>query len=165
LKLKAFTLRFSETAGGFDDELLQEFIVDKEVIEYSEHFFVHERTPYLTVLLAYRGASEDKRRRPGPGPDFRQEMDDVEKEAFDGLKAWRMARARLEGIPPYMIASNKQLAKMITMRVGSRSALSSIEGIGEAKSAKYGEEILLVLGKHLAPHGVALPEAEKEPKT
>jgi len=165
VKLKVFTLPFSDTAGGFDDGPLQEFIADKEVIEYTEHFFVHERAPYLTLVLAYRGISDDRRRRPGSAPDFRAELDGSEREAFDALKAWRAARAKLEGIPPYMIASNRQLARMITLRVASRSALSGIEGIGEAKCAKYGDEILQVLAKHVSSNREALEEAEKEPKS
>jgi hypothetical protein len=93
VKLKVFTLAFSDSAGGFDDGHLQEFIADKEVIEYTEHFFVHERTPYLTLVLAYRGISDDRRRRPVSTPDFRAELDGSEREAFDALKAWRAARA------------------------------------------------------------------------
>jgi len=61
LKLKVFTFRFSESAEGFNDEPLQEFIADKEVIEFSEHFFVHEKTPYLTLLLSYRLLNHDQR--------------------------------------------------------------------------------------------------------
>ena len=37
MKLKVFTFRFSESIDGFDDKPLQEFIADKEVIEFSEH--------------------------------------------------------------------------------------------------------------------------------
>jgi hypothetical protein len=54
LKLKIFTLRFSDTANGFDDAPIQEFTAEREVIEYTEHFFIHDKTPYLTVLLSYR---------------------------------------------------------------------------------------------------------------
>ncbi len=45
----------------------------------------------------------------------------------------------MEGIPPYLIATNKHLAKMIRLKAATRSALSGIEGIGEGKAAKYGE--------------------------
>ncbi len=165
MKLKVFTLRFSDSTGGFNDEPLQDFIADKEVIEFTEHFFVHERTPYLTVLLAYRSLSEDGRRRPASAPDLRRELDDSEKETFDALKAWRLARAKLEGIPPYMIASNRQLAKMVRLRASSRGALSAVEGIGEAKTAKYGDEILGILGKHLTQVRGEPEEGGKEPKT
>jgi superfamily II DNA helicase RecQ len=162
LKLKVFTFRFSENAGGFDDGPLQEFLADKEVIEFSQHFFVHERTPYLTVVLAYRSQADDERRRPGRGPDPRLELDDVEKGAFDALKEWRAARAKMEGIPPYLIATNKHLAKMIRLKASSRAALSGIEGIGEGKASKYGEEILQILAKHLAPPPAEMPKVKEE---
>jgi hypothetical protein len=101
VKLKVFTLRFSGSTEGFDDQPLQEFIADKEVIEFSEHFFIHENSPYLTILIAYR-ALESRDPRKGIRPtDPRFEFDGVEKEAYDALRAWRAAAAKMEGIPPY----------------------------------------------------------------
>ena len=40
MKLKVFTFRFSESENGFDDEPMQVFIADKEVIEVSENFSI-----------------------------------------------------------------------------------------------------------------------------
>ena len=150
MKLKVFTLRFSGSTEGFDDRPLQEFIADKEVIEFSEHFFVHENTPCLTILIAYRSLESLESRRAVRQSDPRHEFDGVEKEAYDALRTWRAAAAKMEGIPPYMIANNKQLAKMIKLKPTSRESLGRVEGIGEAKTAKYGEQILEIISKHLA---------------
>jgi len=150
VKLKVFTLRFSASTEGFDDKPLRDFIADKEVIEFSEHFFIHENTPCLTILIAYRSLESLKSRRVLRQSDPRLEFDGVEKEAYDALRAWRAAAAKMEGIPPYMIANNKQLARMIRNKPSSREALSKVEGIGEAKIAKYGDQILEILSKHLA---------------
>ena len=79
MKLKVFTLRFSGSPEGFDDRPLQEFIADKEVIEFSEHFFTRDNTPYLTILIAYRPLTEDGARRPVPQRDLRNEFDAREK--------------------------------------------------------------------------------------
>ncbi len=54
MKLRIFTFRFSEKTDGFDDKPMQEFISDKELIEFTEHFFIHNKTPYLAVLVSYR---------------------------------------------------------------------------------------------------------------
>ena len=113
MKLKVFTLQFSGSTAGFDDKPLQDFIADKEVIEFSEHFFIHENTPCLTILIAYRSLESLESRRVVRQADPRLEFDGVEKEAYDALRAWRAAAAKVEGIPPYMIANNRQLAKMI----------------------------------------------------
>jgi ATP-dependent DNA helicase RecQ len=164
LKLKILTLRFSESVGGFDDESLQAFTADKEVIDFSEHFFLYENTPYLTLVLAYRLAVDDGGKRPLPRPDPRRELAEDEKQAYDALKAWRAARARAEGLPPYLIASNKQLTKMIKLRAATRTALTRIAGIGETKAAKYGEDILAILVKHLTQTPAAVPEVDRQPE-
>ena len=82
MKLKVFTFQFSESRGGFDDEPLQAFIVDKEVIEYTDHFFIHEKTPHLTVILSYRDISPDEKRRLERRQDPRKELDEKEKTAI-----------------------------------------------------------------------------------
>jgi superfamily II DNA helicase RecQ len=165
LKLKVFTLRFSGSTGGFDDRPLQEFIADKEVIEFSEHFFVHENTPCLTILIAYRSLESLESPRVLRQTDPRLEFDGVEKEAYDALRAWRAAAAKMEGIPVYMIANNKQLAKMIRLKPASREALGKVEGIGEAKIAKYGDQILEVLSKHLSGTPAQAADQSEGPKT
>lgn len=135
---------------GFDDKPLRDFIADKEVFEFSEHFFIYENTPFLTILIAYRSIESLESRRYVKQPDPRLEFDGVEKEAYDALRAWRAAAGKLEGIPVYMIASNKQLAKIIKVKPTSREALGRVEGIGEAKIHKYGDQVLEVLSKHLS---------------
>ena len=162
MKLKVFTFRFSGSTDGFNDEPLQAFIADKEVIEFSEHFFVHEKTPYLTLLLSYRLLNHDQGGKSKRRQDPRKELDDREKQAYDALRAWRAARARQEGIPPYMIANNKQLAGMIKRGAATKVSLAGVEGIGEAKIARYGDEILQTIAEHLVPEKVDDNDSDKE---
>ena len=121
MKLRIFTFRFTAASAGFDDTPLREFLADKEVVEYSEHFFEHERTPYLTVVAAYRYLAPDEkrafRRRESPEQDLAPE----ERVLFDALRAWRAARAQAEGIPPYMIASNRQLVRIVRLKAGTKA--------------------------------------------
>jgi ATP-dependent DNA helicase RecQ len=160
LKLKIFTFQFSESTNGFDDKSLQDFIADKDVIDFAEHFFLHEKTPYLVILISYRLLNHDEKRR-DRGQDPRKELDEKEKQAYDALRTWRAGRARQEGIPPYLIANNKQLAKMIKLRATTKSALAKVGGIGEAKTAKYGDEIFRIIAQHFTPETVELPEKDK----
>ena len=123
MKLKVFTFRFSESKDGFNDEPMQEFIAEREVIEFKDHFFVHEKTPYLTVILSYRDISPDERRKPYKRQDPRKELDESEQKAYDALRAWRGAKASQEGIPPYMIANNRQIAGMVKSKAKSKADL------------------------------------------
>ncbi len=162
MKLKTFTFRFSEVMDGFDDKSLQEFIADKEVIEFSEHFFIHENTPYLAVILSYRLLAAEEKRRLDRRQDPRSELDDREKKAYDALRAWRSVRARQDGIPAYMIATNKQFARMVKLGATDRAALTRVPGIGEAKIANYGEEILQVIAGASTPESAEEKKPEKE---
>ena len=63
-----------------------------------------------------------------------------------------------------MIANNRQLAKIIRLKPTSREALGRVEGIGEAKIAKYGDQILEILTKHLPEFQPMLPIKAKGPR-
>ena len=148
MKLRIFTLRFSDSLNGFDDQVIQDFQVGREVVEVKDHFFIHEKMPILTVLISYRDIEADEKRKtdsPSRRVDPRGELDAMEREIYDALRAWRAARAKQEGFPPYVIANNKQLAKAIKLRVDSKSELLKIEGFGEAKAEQYGDEMLGIL--------------------
>lgn len=168
MKLKVFTLRFSDGLEGFDDAPFQEFAADKEVVDYVEHFFFHEKKPYLTIILSYREIAPEERRRIQRESNPRNELDETEKIVFDALREWRAARAKQEGIPPYLIANNRQLAKMIKMKAASKADLTNVGGIGEAKVESYGEEMLKVIAQATGPEAAdekALSEEQPKDKT
>ncbi|MCP4623816.1 MAG: hypothetical protein GY850_09830 [bacterium] len=141
---------------------MQDFISDKEIIDFTEHFFIHEKTPYLTVLISYRLSSGDEKKKVDRRQDPRKDLEESEKQAYDELKTWRSARARQEGVPPYMIANNKQLVKMIKLRATTKSALAKVGGIGEAKIAKYGDEVIQIIGSHPILDPAEKPAEEKD---
>jgi superfamily II DNA helicase RecQ len=161
VKLKVFTFRFSESLDGFDDEPLQNFLSNKEIIEFHHHFFIHAKTPYLTVIIAYRDQTPKGTQKHARKPDPRQRLDDFEKETYDALRTWRAARAVQEGIPPYMIANNKQLAHMVRLKAASKSDLSRVSGIGDAKIEKYGEDILQTISRHMKPEPAETPSEDE----
>lgn len=67
-------------------------------------------------------------------------------------------RAKADGIPPYVICNNRQLAEVVRVRPDTLTALGAIEGFGEAKLKRYGKALLaLVAG---APAGQPDPPEE-----
>ena len=61
------------------------------------------------------------------------------------LRAWRLERARADGVPPYVIAHDATLAAIAEARPTSVAALRRVPGIGPAKLERYGAEILAVV--------------------
>ena len=61
------------------------------------------------------------------------------------LKTKRMALAREQGVPPYVIFHDSTLLEILNCRPSTLSELAQISGVGQAKLARYGEEFLGVL--------------------
>ena len=76
------------------------------------------------------------------------------KAAYDGLsddplwlalKAKRLALAREQGVPPYVIFHDSTLLEILNNRPQSLLELSRITGVGRAKLDRYGDDFLQVL--------------------
>jgi superfamily II DNA helicase RecQ len=63
---------------------------------------------------------------------------------FNILRDWRSQRCKKDGVPPYIVFTNLQLAMIVKKRPQSTSELTQIEGIGKGKAQKYGEEVLSI---------------------
>jgi ATP-dependent DNA helicase RecQ len=64
---------------------------------------------------------------------------------FVRLRAWRLEIARRDKIAPFMILHDSVLHAIAAVRPNSSDSLSQISGIGPAKLAKYGEQVLQVV--------------------
>jgi DNA helicase-2/ATP-dependent DNA helicase PcrA len=61
------------------------------------------------------------------------------------LKEWRLARARAEEVPAYVVFNDRTLAELIRMAPRTISELAEVPGIGPAKLERYGSELLAAL--------------------
>ncbi len=84
----------------------------------------------------------------------RREREGKSREPFSGastdplwlaLKAQRLALAREQGVPPYVIFHDSTLLEMREQRPGSLIELGRISGVGQGKLARYGDEFLKVI--------------------
>ncbi|MEV0278495.1 DNA helicase RecQ [Streptomyces sp. NPDC050610] len=64
---------------------------------------------------------------------------------FEALRAWRGATAKEQGVPAYVIFHDATLREIATAAPASLAALGSVNGVGENKLAKYGQQILDLL--------------------
>lgn len=156
MRLKIFTLRYSPRLEKFDDEELYRFLVDKEIVEIRDHFFMYENTPHWAVMALYNSNRNELPRSGGKNSDksidkrnskedYRELLKDENMPLFNTLRDWRSEKAKSEGVPPYIICTNHQLALMVEKNADSLNALSQIEGFGKSRVEKYGADILGIL--------------------
>lgn len=63
-------------------------------------------------------------------------------ELFETLRQLRLTIAREEGMPPYIVFSDKTLIDMSVKAPRDRSSMLGVSGVGEAKYEKYGERFI-----------------------
>ena len=64
---------------------------------------------------------------------------------FEALRALRMTCANEEGLPPYIVFSDKVLHALATIKPTSMEQFGNISGIGEHKKQKYGTRFLTLI--------------------
>ena len=64
---------------------------------------------------------------------------------FERLRAHRMQVASRDGVPPYVVASDRSLRDLALLRPRTREQLLLAHGIGPAKADKYGAGLLEVI--------------------
>jgi len=73
------------------------------------------------------------------------ELDAAGLALFEALRAHRLAVARAEGVPPYVVASDRTLRDIALLRPRDKSALLLAHGIGPAKAERFGDGLLAVV--------------------
>ncbi len=61
------------------------------------------------------------------------------------LRAWRLERAREDGVPPYVVFHDTVLHAIAAAQPTSLGELSQIAGVGPAKLERYGSDVLALL--------------------
>jgi ATP-dependent DNA helicase RecQ len=64
---------------------------------------------------------------------------------FDALRTKRLALAKAQGVPPYVIFHDSTLLAMAETKPQDLEALARLPGIGEAKLRRYGAAFLGVI--------------------
>jgi DNA helicase-2/ATP-dependent DNA helicase PcrA len=67
--------------------------------------------------------------------------------AFEALKSWRLDRARADEVHAYVVFHNTTLEEIAARRPQSLAELAAVPGIGPAKLARYGEDLLEALAE------------------
>jgi len=65
---------------------------------------------------------------------------------LDRLKAWRLAEARTQSVPAFVILHDKTLAEIARQRPRTMAAMGGISGIGAKKLERYGPTLVALIG-------------------
>jgi ATP-dependent DNA helicase RecQ len=101
------------------------------------------------LLLPARGVVARRpaggRGRPRPRGSDTETLSGAAATLFEALRNHRLQIARTQGVPPYVVASDRTLRELAVQRPSSRGQLLGVYGIGEAKADRYGDGFLAVI--------------------
>ena len=75
-------------------------------------------------------------------------LDEAGRELFEALRHHRLEIARAEGVPPYVVATDRALRDIASLRPRDAAGLELARGIGPTKVRRYGEGLLEVVRRH-----------------
>jgi len=145
MKVKVFTI--SCLAPLLAEEELNRFIASHRVSSIERQLVADGAASFWTVCVTW---TDGEASSPADGAkrgrvDYREVLSPDEFSLYDRLRTLRKQRADAEGLPPYAVFTNEQLSAMVRQRVMSPKALAAIEGVGEARLARFGAAFLEML--------------------
>jgi DNA helicase-2/ATP-dependent DNA helicase PcrA len=97
-------------------------------------------SPYLAELglVAAPAAAVSRTRIERPPPD--------RSPAAEELRRWRLERARRDEVPAYVIFPDRTIEELVARRPATVVELAGIHGLGPGRLARFGDELLSVVG-------------------
>jgi superfamily II DNA helicase RecQ len=143
MKIKTFHIRLSKEYIKSDEEKLNNFLKNKEVINTFAELVKTEKINFWSIIIAYSEQIENKNGKITYSKDT--ELTEQEQIIFESLKQWRTDTAARENVPQFVIAHDRELITIAKQNIENINDLKNIKGFGEKKIAKYGEDIIALL--------------------
>ena len=126
-----------------EEEALNAFLRSHQILQCQTHF---DSTQSRWCILVHHTLKKTAESKTGTSRvDYKEVLSPEDFVVFDRLRSLRKRLAEQEGIPPYVIFTNEQLAEIARQRPNSRSALQAVDGIGAGKAERYGDQFLQAL--------------------
>ena len=87
-------------------------------------------------------AARGARPRPAQYPEG---LDTDDRALFDALRAWRSSRSKEADVPAFVVCNDHTLAEIARTRPATAVELRQVNGMGEIKVSRFGDEILAIV--------------------
>lgn len=167
IQTKIVTMRFDPRREVFDDEGVRRWLATRRLIRAVPHFFVHHGEPYWTVYLEastgelpvqfhnapvpvaadlVSGETLEKPKSKDESTNKRlKALKGVHKERYERIRQWRKETAVKEGVPHYIILTNRQILEVVEAAPRTLAGLREVRGLGQKRVARHGAKLLEVL--------------------
>ena len=117
MPVRIITLRFDPERELFQDEDLNRFCSSRRVTQKRAEFFSWQGRAWWTVWLEYDEAVQSEALPEG--------LDTTQTATDKRLKEWRFGVAEKQGLPAYVVATNRELEELARRRPQTLEAMRS----------------------------------------
>lgn len=143
MRVKLLAIPALEPEKG--EEELNRFLAGKRVVTLEPRLTGEPSGAYWAICVTYLEPGERASQIRKTKIDYREVLPPEEFAVFVRLRSLRKKLALEEGVPPYALFTNEQLATMIRQQARSLDDLAAIPGVGKARLEKYGGAFLEIL--------------------
>jgi superfamily II DNA helicase RecQ len=150
--------------GGEEAEAeLNKFLIENKIAALERKFVEDGAGSLWALCVSYieNAALKPSTTQKKPNVDYREVLSEEDFAVFARLRSLRKELAERDGVPPYAVFTNEQLAGLVQRRVRTKAAMGEIAGIGDARIEKYAARFLAVLSSELPDHELS-PKREQD---
>jgi superfamily II DNA helicase RecQ len=146
MRLQFFSIPAHGDAAGTD--ALNSFLARHRICAVRRRFVDCGTQSYWAICVSYveqepRAATALAGK--GGRVDYREVLSPADFAIYARLREVRKELAARDGVPPYHVLTNEQLADLVQRRVDTRAGLEALPGFGTARLGKYGDQLVAAL--------------------
>ena len=131
------------------EEDLNKFLRSHKVLQVLHQLVQEQNGARWTFLVEYlEGSNAERSGQQISAIDYKDILSEDDFGLYRSLRDLRKLVAERNGLPPYSVFTNKQLAELAKVRPTTTVDLKKIEGIGEGKTERFGQDFLLAIEEY-----------------
>jgi superfamily II DNA helicase RecQ len=137
--------------GGDAEIEANQFACSHRIVAVERQFVPLGLDSFWALCFRYQDGDENPALLRKGKIDYRDVLSEAEFVVFAKLRTLRKEISEREGLPPYALFTNEQLAAMVRQQIRTKADMGKIEGVGPARLEKYAEAFLAILKEQPAP--------------
>jgi len=127
---------------------MNRFMQSVKLVQVHREFVNLGGSSYWAFAIEYLSGESvtPKSKRLKATIDYKEVLSPEDFAVYARLRDWRKETALREGVPPYVVFTNEQLATMVKKQVSLISDLQAMDGVGDARVKKYGIAVIQIIG-------------------
>jgi superfamily II DNA helicase RecQ len=124
---------------------LAEFFLQKNIVNENDY-----TEKYRNKISETQAAEEIiEKCAEQSGAEITEALPNIEEvHLYKALKEYRLKKSKEEGVKPYVLYNNSQLEEIVKNVPKTIEELKSINGFGDIRCSKYGEDILKIISEN-----------------